>query len=158
MIDETDHKILNILQGHARVPNAQIAAELGMAPSAILERIRKLEAAGVIQGFETRINPRALDLGLVAFIFVRADEPIGSLKTGKLLANIPEVQEVHNIVGEDCYLLKVHVADTEALGRLLRDRFGKIKGIKSTRTTIALSTLKETMQLPLENFSEGEND
>ncbi len=158
MIDEIDRKIVNILQGQARMPNAQIAAELGMAPSAILERVRKLEAAGVIQCYETRINPRAVGLGLVAFIFVRADEPIGSYKTGKLLAKIPEVQEVHNVAGEDCYLVKVRVADTEALGRLLRDQFGTLKNVRSTRTTIALATLKETIQLPLADHSEEQNE
>src|SRR5262249_19588503 len=68
MIDDTDAKILNILQGDARMPNSEIARRLGMAPSAIFERIRKLEARGVIQGYAVRINPHALELGLLAFI------------------------------------------------------------------------------------------
>jgi Lrp/AsnC family leucine-responsive transcriptional regulator len=120
-----------------------------MAPSAILERIRKLETRGLIEGYEARLNPKALDMGLLAFIYVRADERIGSREIGDELAMIPEVQEVHHIAGEDCYLLKVRVDDTNALSDLLRQRLGPIDAIRSTRTTIVLSTIKETAQIPL---------
>lgn len=149
MIDDIDAKILSILQNDARTSNAEIARRLGMAPSAILERIRKLETRGLIAGYEARLNPRALEMGLLAFIYVRADERIGSRVIGDELAMIPEVQEVHHIAGEDCYLLKVRVADTNALSDLLRQRLGPIDAIRSTRTTIVLSTIKETAQIPL---------
>jgi len=118
--------------------------------AAVFERIRKLEKRGVIQGYETRVNPQVLDLGLVAFIFLRAQEPVGSLETGKHLAQFPEVLEIHDVAGEDCYLVKVRVASTEALGALLREKIGPIKAISSTRTIIVLATVKETAQLPLE--------
>lgn len=150
MIDETDAKILAILQRDARIANADIARRLGMAPSAIFERIRKLEARGVIAGYTARLNPRALDRGLLAFVFVRADERLSHPEpTDARLAAIPEVQEVHHVAGEDCYLVKVRVADTEALARLLRESFGVIETIQSTRTTIVLSTVKESAALPL---------
>jgi Lrp/AsnC family transcriptional regulator, leucine-responsive regulatory protein len=149
MIDDIDGKILSILQNDARTSNAEIARRLAMAPSAILERIRKLETRGLIDGYEARLNPKALDMGLLAFIYVRADERIGSRVIGDELAAFPEVQEVHHIAGEDCYLLKVRVADTNALSDLLRQRLGPIDAIRSTRTTIVLSTIKETAQIPL---------
>lgn len=149
MIDGIDIQIANILQHDARTSNAEIARKLGMAPSAIFERIRKLEARGIIQGYHAAIAPRAVDLGLLAFIFVRADERPGAGDAGHELARMPEVQEVHHIAGEDCYLVKVRVADTEALGHLLRERFGHIDCVRSTRTTIVLSTVKETALLPL---------
>lgn len=149
MIDDIDMQIANILQHDARTSNAEIARQLGMAPSAIFERIRKLEARGVIQGYHAALDPRALDLGLLAFVFVRADERPGVGAAGHELARLPEVQEVHHIAGEDCYLVKVRVADTEALGHLLRERFGRIECVRSTRTTIVLSTLKETASLPV---------
>ena len=72
MIDEIDRQILNILQQNARTSNAEIARQIDMAPSAVLERIRRLEAKGVIQGYEARINPEALGLGVLAFVFVRS--------------------------------------------------------------------------------------
>lgn len=149
MLDDINLKILNILQQDARTSNAEIARQLGMAPSAILERIRKLESAGIIQGYEARINPRALGLGLVAFIMVRTHDRLAEKVTGEQLAALPEVQEVHHVAGEDCYLVKIRTADTESLGRLLREQFGGLDAIGSTRTTIVLHTVKETSQLPL---------
>lgn len=149
MIDEIDRRILNILQQNARTSNVQIAREVGMAPSAILERIRKLEARGVIQGYEARIDPEALGLNLLAYVAVRSDERFGDERLGDRLAEIPEVQEVHHIAGEDCYLVKVRVADAKSLGRLLRESFGAAGPVRSTRTTIVLETLQESRRLPL---------
>jgi Lrp/AsnC family leucine-responsive transcriptional regulator len=149
MIDAVDSKILNIVQQNAKTTNADIARHVDMAPSAIFERIKKLEAHGLITGYHARLNPRELGLGLLAFVFVRADDKQAELDTGQRLAQIPEVQEVHHIAGEDCYLVKVRCKDTEALGRLLRERFSGIETVRSTRTTIVLNTLRETCELPL---------
>lgn len=150
MIDETDRQILNILQENARTSNAEIARQIDMAPSAVLERIRRLEAKGVIQGYEVRINPEALGLGLLAFVFVRSNDMSDEPKTAAALAAIPEVQEVHDIAGEDCFVLKVRSRDAKSLGRLLRERVGAIRTVQSTRTTIVLETIRETGRLPLE--------
>ncbi len=147
MIDSIDRLILTILQKNARATNVDIARQVGMAPSAVLERIRKLEQRGVIEGYEARLNARVIGVGLLAFIFVRTTERTGGLDTGARLAQIPEVQEVHHVAGEDCYLVKARVADTDSLGQLLRDRFGAIDTIVSTRTTIVLQTVKETGQI-----------
>ena len=95
-----------------------------MAPSAVLERIRRLETRGVIQGYEARINPEALGLTTLAFVFVRSTDFDGEAKTAELLANIPEVLEAHHIAGEDCFLMKVRTRDAKSLGRLLRERIG----------------------------------
>ena len=148
MLDPVDRSILALLQENARTPNVEIARRVGLAPSAILERIRKLERTGIIRGYEPRIDPHALDAGLVAFVFVHAEERIGGLEAGREIARLPEVQEVHQIAGEDCYLVKVRVANTEALGNLLRDGIGAVKTVRSTRTTIVLSSLKEHAPLP----------
>ena len=158
IIDTIDSDILTILQENSRTSNAEIARQLDMAPSAIFERIKRLEEREYIQGFTARLNPRPLDLGLLAFIQVRSRDRVSDLSTAEQLARIPEVLEVHHVAGEDCYLLKVRAADTEALGRLLRDRFGAIESIVSTRTTIVLETVKETSALPVSRTtSEEEN-
>ena len=149
MLDATDLAILEMLQANGRVSNADIARKLDMAPSAILDRIRKLEQRGVVQGYTVRIDPAAVGLGLTAFILVRTEERIGSGAIGQALARIPEVQELHHVAGEDCYLVKVRVADTEGLSNLLRERFGRLKGVRNTRSTIVLSTVKETSALAL---------
>lgn len=148
MIDANDIEILKILQQNARTSNAEIARRLGMAPSAILERIRKLETRGVISGYEARIDPAALDLGLLAFVSVRSDAATGESALGERPAELPEVQEVHHIAGEDCFLVKVRTADAKSLGRLLREGIGCLGSVR-TRTTIVLETLHESARLPL---------
>lgn len=152
MLDSVDRHILVALQTNARISNADIARDLNMAPSAILERIRKLEQRGILLGYEARIAPKKVGLGLTAFVFVRAEERTKTLKTGPLLAAIPEVQEVHNVAGEDCYVVKLRVRDTDELARLLREKISVIATVRSTRTTIVLETIKETAQLSLHNL------
>lgn len=149
MINDLDAQIMTILQKNARVSNAEIARQVGLAPSAVFERIRKLEERGVIRGYSAQIDPHAVGLGLVAYTFVRSNDRPGGIRTARLLAEIPEVLEVHHVAGEDCFLVKVRAADTEALGRLLRERLGKISTISSTRTTIVLESVKETSELPI---------
>jgi Lrp/AsnC family leucine-responsive transcriptional regulator len=145
MIDDKDREILAILQQNARISNAEIARQVGMAPSAILERIRRLEASGVIQGYETRISPEALGYNLLAFVSVATNDFAGDLRTAERLAEIPEVQEVHHIAGEDCFLVKVRAQDAKSLGRLLREKLGSLR----TRTTIVLETVHEHGRVPL---------
>lgn len=155
-MDTIDRDILNILQQDARIPNNEIAKRVGIVPSATSERIRKLAAKGYIANYEARLNPKILGYGLVAFIFVRSQEPVSGCPTAEKLAGISEVQEVHTIAGEDCYLIKVRVRDTESLSVFLREKVGSIPEVNGTRTIIALETFKETSNLPLMN-SNGNN-
>ena len=142
-LDSIDLRILSILQDDARTPNVEIGRRIGMVPSGVFERIRKLEKRGLIQGYEARLDPRQLGQGLVAFVFVRADERYGSLSAAPKLAKIPEVQELHHISGEDCYLMKIRAADPEDLSRILRLRLGAIGSVLSTKTVIVLESIKE---------------
>jgi len=152
MIDGIDKQILTIVQPDARISNAEIARQVGLAPSAVLERIRKLEERGVIRGYHTDIDPRAVDFGLTVFVAVRTSE-CGGIAEQELSA-IPEVLEVHDVAGEDSYLLKVRTKDTDDLGRLLRERIKPIPNVLGTRTTVVLQTFKESTALPLENCLE----
>jgi Lrp/AsnC family leucine-responsive transcriptional regulator len=144
-----DIDITTILQENARTSNAEIARQVGLAPSAVFERIRKLEERGVLRGFRADVDPHAAGLALLAFVFVRSSERAGSVGTAQQIAQIPEVLEVHQVAGEDCFLVKLRAADTEDLGRLLREKFGTIPTVTSTRTTIVLETVKESAVLPL---------
>jgi Lrp/AsnC family leucine-responsive transcriptional regulator len=149
MLDRIDRAIIGLLQEDARISNADVARRVGMAPSAVFERMRKLEERGIIERYEARVNAKAVGLGLTAFIAVRGEDYGDSASIGTLLAKIPEVQEVHHVAGEDCYLVKVRTADTESLGVLLRERIGAIGAVRATRTTIVLGTLKETGRLAI---------
>jgi Lrp/AsnC family leucine-responsive transcriptional regulator len=149
-LDRRDRAILRLLQGHARMANVEIARRVGLAPSAALERIRRLEQRGLLRGYEARLDAAALGLGVVAFVFVRTREPVRARRIERQMARLSEVLELHHIAGEDCFLVKVRTTDTSALSRLLREKIGAIAGVVATRTTIVLETQKETGCLPLE--------
>jgi Lrp/AsnC family leucine-responsive transcriptional regulator len=157
MIDGIDSKIVNILQKNARVSNAEIARTVGLAPSAVFERIRKLEEKGIIRGYHADVDPRAVALGQLAFMFIRSTDRPMAVGTAAQLAKVPEILELHHVAGEDCFLAKVRARDAEALGRLLRDRLSRIESITSTRTTIVLETVKEIVELPI-GASEQEDE
>ncbi len=150
MIDAISLKILKILQEKARIPNVEVARQVGMAPSAVLERIRKLEKQGFIDGYEVRLNPKRFAKSLVAFVKVKINKLSDEKKVGEKLSRIPQIQEVHYVAGEDAFLVKVRVADTEDLGRLTRDKIAAIASVQSTQTAIALSTYKETARIPID--------
>jgi Lrp/AsnC family leucine-responsive transcriptional regulator len=149
MIDDISLKILKILQQKARIPNTEVARQVGMAPSAVLERIRKLEKQGFIDGYEVRLNPQRFARSLVAFVTVKLKKLGEEMKVGERLSRIPEAQEVHYVAGQDAFLVKVRTADTAALGRLTRDKIASIAAVQSTQTAIALSTYKETARIPI---------
>ncbi len=155
-LDAIDRRLLDILQRDGRTSNADLARAVHMAPSAVFERVRRLERDGVIRGYGAQLDPRAVDRALLAFVLVRSDEHPGEISTGESLANEPEVLEVHHVAGQDSYLVKVRVKDPESLGRLLRERFGAISTVRSTQSTIALETLKEHWALPLEPVPQKE--
>lgn len=150
MIDGVDRTILMMLQANGRVSNAEIARQVEMAPSAVLERIRKLEERGIIKAYSAQLDPRALGQGLLAYVLVRTECGSWQAETAAKIAAIPEVQEVHHIAGEDCFLVKVRTRDTAALGSLLRDRVSAIECVRSTRTTIVLDTVKESTVVNLD--------
>ncbi|UCF94225.1 MAG: Lrp/AsnC family transcriptional regulator [Desulfobacterales bacterium] len=150
MIDDISLDILKILQKKARIPNVEVARQVGMAPSAVLERIRKLEKQGFIDGYEVRLNPQRFDRSLVAFVTVKTARRTDEKQVGKALALVPDVQEVHYVAGEDAFLVKVRAADTENLGRLIREKIAAIQAVCSTRTTIVMATYKETARIPIE--------
>ena len=148
LLDHIDLQILDLMQSNARISNADLAREVNMAPSAVLERVKKLEQKKVIRQYTTVIDPSAIQQKLLAFIFIKSKEGFTcSSETAKLLSGIPEVQEVHHIAGEDCFLVKIRTADSASLMELMRNSLQKIPNILSTKTTIVLETVKEQQQL-----------
>lgn len=149
-LDETDRKILALLQENARISNAEIGRRVELAASAIHHRIRKLEESGVIQGYTTRIDPRALGYSLVSFVRVQTGEGARAPEINEALSRLPEVQEVHRVVGEDCFFVKVRVHDPQALAALLDEQIQAIPNVATTKTTIVLTTAKESTAIPLD--------
>lgn len=148
MIDKISLKILQILQEKARIPNVEVSRKVGLAPSAVLERIRKMEKQGIIDGYEVRLNPERFNRSQVAFIYV-TPEPAKADTVGSQLSAINEIQEIHFITGKDSFFIKVRCEDSNALGSLLRNKIHVIDGVISTSTETVLATVKETSRIPL---------
>jgi Lrp/AsnC family leucine-responsive transcriptional regulator len=121
---------------------------VNLAPSAVLERIRKLEERRVIRGYSADIDSKALGYGLTAIIAIRTSECGEGV--GEQLSVIPEVQEVHEVAGDDCFYIKVLTQDAESLGLFLREKIKGISNVVSTRTTVVLKTFKEGTVVPIE--------
>ncbi|MCD2422328.1 Lrp/AsnC family transcriptional regulator [Niabella pedocola] len=149
-LDETDLAILRLLQEDARITNVALAGQLKMAPSATLERVRKLEEKGMIKGYSAIVDPLWIDKDLLVFIFIKTKDSFADDKSARLLAAIPQVMEVHHIAGDDCYLIKARVSGPTELMELKRSRFSKISNIISMRTTIVLETVKESSHISID--------
>jgi Lrp/AsnC family leucine-responsive transcriptional regulator len=153
-MDTIDLQILQILQKKARVPNVEVARTIGMAPSAVLERIKKLEARGIIEGYEVRLNPEMFNCAMIAFVHMQVKDPSQVMETGNAVAEIEQVQEVHYLAGKDCLMAKIKVSGNKELERILRTQIAGIPSIRDTKTFIALSTYKETAKIKLPDTAE----
>lgn len=149
IIDDIDASILEILQYNARTTQSDLAKSVGLAPSAVLERLKKLEAKGVIKDYVVLVDPKAIDRSLLAFVAVRTSEHGLETPSVDVMSKLPEVLEVHHVAGDDCYFLKVRTRDAEHLGQLLRQQIASQPGVISTRTTVVLETVKEDPRITI---------
>jgi Lrp/AsnC family leucine-responsive transcriptional regulator len=120
-LDDIDRALLVELQRDARLSLAELGRRVGLSPPAVGERVRRLTDEGVIRGFRTDVDPRALGYALSAIVRVRP-APRQLQKVAELARATPEVVECHRITGEDCFFLKAHVRDVEHLEEVI-DRF-----------------------------------
>lgn len=149
-MDKTDRKILQVLQSNARASLQEISQAVGLSSTPCWGRIKKMEEAGVIEGYTIRLNAQAIGLGDTVMVQVTLDSHSDNTleKFGETLASIPEVIEAYLVSGEYDYLLRVAVKDTKDYERLLRERLYKIKGIRHSKSSFVLRTLKRA-DLPL---------
>lgn len=144
MLDSLDYKILENLLINGRVSWAELANILGLSPPATAERVKRLEEKGIIIGFSANLNYKLLNYSVTAFIFLSLSHPKHISGFLKAIDGMVEVEECHHITGEDDYLLKVRCRDTESLDKFLNEKLKILPGISRTRTTIALSSSKES--------------
>lgn len=151
MVDSIDLKALKKLMDQARTTWAELGTLLGLSAPAAAERVHKLEERGVIRGYAALVDPEALGYGQAAFVAVSLERPE---HRGKFLAkveNTPEIQECHHTAGDEDYLLKVRCTGTRHLEWLVSEELKSIAGVVRTRTTVILSTTKETPVIPIRN-------
>ena len=148
-----DYKIITHLMHHARATWAELGTLLGLSAPAAADRVHKLEEQGVITGYAALINPEYAGCGLAAIILITLDNPADRPTFLELVKQSPEIMECHHIAGAEDYLLKVRCAGTRELEKLISEDIKALPGIK-TRTTIILSTIKETPILPIKQPTE----
>jgi Lrp/AsnC family transcriptional regulator, leucine-responsive regulatory protein len=149
-MDKIDRKILQVLQADSRTSLQEISQAVGLSSTPCWGRIKKMEEAGVIEGYTIRLNAQAIGLGDTVMVQVTLDSHSDNTleKFGETLASIPEVIEAYLVSGEYDYLLRVAVKDTKDYERLLRERLYKIKGVRHSKSSFVLRTLKKA-DLPL---------
>lgn len=133
-----------------RITWSELAGILELSAPATAERVRRLEERKVIKGYTALINPEAVSCELTAFIAVTLERPKYRAAFLQRVQKLAEVQECHHVTGDDDYLLKVRCHNTRSLEQLISEDLKELPGILRTRTTIVLSTTKETPVLPLQ--------
>jgi Lrp/AsnC family leucine-responsive transcriptional regulator len=155
--DEIDRKILEILQTNCKITNAQLASEVGISPSSMLERVKRLENAKVINKYVALVAPGKVGKGTFAFVSVAlAIHQLESVDTFiKTFSGIDEVLECYHIAGDEDFILKVAVKDMQEYQDFVLNKLSKVKGINKIKTTFVLSTVKfETKFTIAENEEE----
>jgi len=158
-MDDLDQKILAALQANARTKNAELARELDVAPSTVLERIRRLEERGVIQGYRGVIDPAKLGLAIQAFAAISLDrhEVDRIQKFEQEIQQIPHVRVCHHLAGRFDYLLHVAAQDLEQLGELIKNQIASIPGIGRVETLPIYSEVKSDQGWPIREDLSIEN-
>ena len=149
-LDATDLRILALLQDNAKMPQAEMAREVGLTAPSVNERIKKLERSGYIRGYVTLLDERKLGQDVTAFVEVFIEHPKHEAGFIEAASTLDEVLECHHITGEFSLLLKVRVADMGAFRRLLIEKLNTIEGVRQTRTLIVLATSKEQHRIKLD--------
>lgn len=149
--DTIDLAILDALQQDGRITNVALAKKVGLSPTPCVERVKTLEAAGVIAGYAARLSAEQLGLGLLVYIEISIDRTTQRVFEDfrRAVVTIPEVQECHMVAGGFDYLLKVRVPDMAAYRTFLGDVLSRLPGIRETHSYPVMEVVKESSLLGL---------
>src|SRR5438045_7664732 len=148
-LDRIDRSRLSRLQQDGRAAVSQLAREVHLTVTPTLERVRRLESAGYIEGYFARLSPGRLGLGLLAYVEVLLDRttPDAFERFKQVMLAHDEVMECHMVAGGFDYLLKVRVTDMESYRRFLGDRIAAVRGVQQTHTYFVMEEAKSTHRI-----------
>ncbi|MCH5138794.1 Lrp/AsnC family transcriptional regulator [Clostridiaceae bacterium UIB06] len=146
-MDSIDFKIIDALKENSRSSTSEISKRVSLSIPAVAERIRKMEEGNIIEKYTIKVNRDKMNYKLLAFIFVNIDRSENIENFRKSIIQYSSVLECHHVAGEYDYLLKVLVEDTKALEYFVSNMLKKIKGVVKSNTIIALSSLKENINI-----------
>ena len=150
-LDDTDRRLLRVLQRDGRISNLDLAQQCHLSPSACSDRLRRLRERGVIAGFTALLDPKAIGRALLIFVEVQLDRTTGDTFSDFAAAaqRTPEILECHMVAGGFDYLIKARVSDMEAYRRFLGEVLVAMPGVRETRTYAVLEEVKSVTVLPV---------
>jgi DNA-binding Lrp family transcriptional regulator len=148
-LDAIDMEILRLLQADGRMSNTELAQRVGLAPPTVLRRVKLLEEHGYIKGYTALLDPLAFGLTVTAFVFVETTAGCDLDAAIHDFRELPEVQEIHRLIGEWCMLLKVRTQNPQTLEDLVYRQLRHHPSVRRTQTVLATSAAYETTRLSL---------
>jgi Lrp/AsnC family leucine-responsive transcriptional regulator len=150
-LDDTDRRLLRILQADGRITNQELARQANLSPAACFDRIKRLRERGVIAGYAALLDPDKVGLPLLIFVEVLLERTTGEVfeQFAATVRRTPEILECHMVAGGFDYLIKARVADMDAYRRFLGDILVRMPGVRETRTYAVLEEVKHSVQLAL---------
>jgi len=150
-LDETDQRILRVLQRKGRISNAELSEAVNLSPSACHRRVQRLEADGFIKNYVALLDARKMNVPTTVFVEItlqgQADEILDAFE--KAVARIPDVLECHLMAGTADYILKVVAENTEDFARIHRQHLTRLPGVAQMQSSFALRTVFKTTALPV---------
>ena len=150
-LDLTDRKILELLQANSNITNAQLAQEIGLSPAPTLERVKKLETAGVIKSYHAVVDTASVGLGVSTFVMasLKGHNKDNITKFMKAIEHINEIVECHHVTGQADFILKIVCTDIPSYQNLMLEKVSNIEVVDNLQSMVILSTFKDTKMVPI---------
>lgn len=150
-LDPTDRKILGLLQANSNITNAQLALEIGLSAAPTLERVKKLETAGIIKSYHAVVDPAGVGIGVSTFVMatLKGHNKENITKFMSAIAEIDEIIECHHVTGQADFILKVVSTDIPAYQDLMLEKVTNIEVVDNLQSMVILSTFKDTKVIPI---------
>lgn len=151
-LDRLDRKILSVLQHHGRISYVELAEQVGLSSTPCMERVKRLERDGFIEGYYARLNPALLDHELLVFVEISLEHqsPEAFQQFTIAVKSLPYVLECHLVSGDSDYLVKARIKDMSQYRSLLGDMLLVLPGVKNSKSYIVMEEVKETLDIPLD--------
>jgi Lrp/AsnC family leucine-responsive transcriptional regulator len=150
-LDPIDRKILELLQANSNITNAQLSQEIGLSAAPTLERVKKLETAGVIRSYHAVVDPASVGLGVSTFVMatLKGHNKENIAKFMSAIAEIKEIVECHHVTGQADFILKIVCTDIPSYQNLMLEKVTNIEVVDNLQSMVILSTLKDTKRIPI---------
>lgn len=148
-LDRIDRRILTTLQDNGRISNVELARAVNLSPTPCLERVRRLESAGYIEGYSARLSAEKLGVGLTVFVQLTLDrtKPDVFDRFREAVAEIPEIAECHMVAGGFDYLIKIRTSDMNAYRQMLGEKLAALKSVLNTHSYVVMEEVKNDRNL-----------